>query len=185
MQTAQALMNVNTAKAKLAEQDEEDKKAKTFHEKEIDKMRDDPDNRLHKAAVALGHKRASEFLSYVTNPNHVQHDRAYKRFKDEFDLDSKKMTHHFVSEAEDELDAHEYEKKDPAYEATVLRKWKPESVTSSVEQKFYDNFCEMLKDKWSRSGYRHDKAVIENYAHKYGLKAVLNNVDLMNFEPKK
>jgi hypothetical protein len=151
-------------------EDKKEEKERTFHQKEIDRMNADPENKTYMVAKELGMKLSNDFLKSATDTHASNHEQCFDRFKYEFGLDSKKVDDYFIDEACKNLNAREFEKSDPNYEENLLKKYRP---------------CEAMKEKWTKRGYRGDRAFVSAYTGKYPVIANDLSVSLKEFEPKK
>jgi hypothetical protein len=181
-QTLASLLGTATAKAGNAKKEEE--REKTFHEKELDKMREDPANQKLVQAKAIAKASADSFMKSCTDTQDRNHKDNFMQFKNEFELDVKKVDEHFLNKICSEMNAREYEKKDPNYEANLKRKYKPVGITAPMQMTIYSNFCADLDDKHARVGYKGDAKFCKNYCETYGLAPNDNIIDLRNIVPK-
>lgn len=186
----QASMNANSMKAKL-EKEEEEKKVKaknedlSFHEKEVMRMQNDPNNVIHQAAIAIGKKNAEEFINSALDRNHPDHNKNFPVFRDVYGLDTAKCSQDFIDKSCSDMKTRAYEKKDPAYEANVLRLYKPVGNVTTMKQKLYQNFVDGASDKWKKSGYQFDSDYIDKLAKNYILQRNEGLSDLKDFQLKK
>jgi len=187
MQSLSSVMGNVTAKIKTAEvaKAESEKKEKTFHQKELARKDADPNNSNFKGARALGLARAKDFLTAAVSPHRPDHEDAFKIFKEKYDMNAGAVDEDFVDHACAELEAYPPEIADPAYEATLMRKYKPQGDVEPAKQKFYENFCDALRQKWNRVGYRGDRDFVQAYSDKYNLKPNERLQELIDFQPKK
>lgn len=172
------------AEAKAAAEIKASVKEPTFHDKERARMAADPENNAHKGAVALGKKRAADFLESALNTHHIQHKGNFEVFKSQFNMDPKALEDDYVAKACDELNAHEFEKSDPNYENTLKLKYKPFDNPTITKMKIYDNFCNAVDEKHKRIGYQGDKNFVESYASTYCLTPNNSTINFREFQPK-
>jgi hypothetical protein len=184
-QTMATLMNANTVRAKLEEKADEDKKEKelSFFDRERQRKYDDPQNSAYENAKALGKADAIAFLNSATSEHHIQHKASFARFRDEFDLDAKKVEDYFVAKKCEEKKAFPYDLEDPNYSRTLKLKYKPSSDSTKEKMKLYDNFCNALDEKHSRVGTKGDAEWVRNYTSNYCLKANEADMNLKSFQP--
>jgi hypothetical protein len=119
------------------------------------------------------------------SPHHLQHDANWKKFKDEFNLDEKKVEKYFIDKYANKIGASEFEWEDQNYVRNLKLKYKPTENITAVQQKLYENFCRALDANHFQLGYHGDKAFVEAYSLKYGLLPNQRNSQLMAFEPNK
>jgi hypothetical protein len=190
-QTMQSAMDSITMKRKLdvqKEAEEKGKKEASFWEKELLRMATDPENKQMKIARTVGLARTSAFLASVTNPKDKEHETNLGVFKTAYGMDSKKLESDFIKQAEEELGAREFERRDPStYESNVLAKFRPtgkklidkndpnkgyhsEVGISQMDMTMYNNFCSAVQAKWEKSGYRFDSKIIPEIADRYGME---------------
>jgi len=185
MKTQSLNSAISAVKAQVKKPEENKEPEKSFHQKEREREAADPENTAYKTAVNLGKIRSADFIKSAHDRFSKDHDKCLERFKDEFELDHKKVEEHFINEACAELDAHPYEKKDPAYEENIFRKYKPSGDVPAARHKFYDEFCDAMREKWMRRGYSGDAAFIDAYCHKYPVLPNDHISSLKEFQPKK
>ena len=80
--------------------------------------------------------------------------------------------------------ARPYEFNDPAYEANVLKKYRPTGNLTKDKLACFEMFTEKMKDKWFEGGYVGDKAFAAATASNYGLEANNSTIELRTFQPK-
>ncbi|HEY1872072.1 MAG TPA: hypothetical protein VGG71_13505 [Chitinophagaceae bacterium] len=197
MQTLQTVLNASIMSGKLAkdpifasktetgESQEHKEYQKTFHQKELDRKAVDPQNTDHLGAVALGKARTMAFMQSATNPHDKNHEKNFERFKMDFGLDARNAEDHFVSASCDELNAHPFDLADPTYEKTLMEKFRPTGDIPENKQKFYDNFCNALREKWDKVGYKGDEKFVKEYTGKYCLTSQDHLSKFKDFQPRK
>jgi hypothetical protein len=55
---------------------------------------------------------------------------------------------------------------------------------SPLDMGVWNIFCQKMKEKWSRAGYRFDDKAIAELISTYGLKANDNDMNLREIKPK-
>ena len=183
LESAIASMQAST-KSNIVAKDK--KQEPTFHEKELVKMYENPKNTLREAALDQGKKMADEFMKTVFDMKHKDHEKNFARFKNDFEMNVDRARKTIVEDFCDSLNAHPYEKKDPAYEKQVLDKYKPMNKNASIEAlKFYNGFVDSMHAKWNREGYRGDAGYVGALVDKYCLQPNEHIQNLRDFRPKK
>jgi hypothetical protein len=185
-QTAQGLLNANKARLQAEKPAKEVilNKAKTFHQKQLEKKAADPENTGFHGAVALGRASAKAFLRSVIDPKHPDHEKNLATFKNDHGSDSRKTITRFIDQACKDLDEGPFELADPAYEQHVIAKYKPQGNVTHEQVAFHNNFQKAMGDKWARAGYAGDQPFVDAYTDKYGLKPT-NDSGLRDFALRK
>ena len=100
-------------------------------------------------------------------------------------MNSKYLEDDCVRQACDELNAYEYEMRDPAYEDNIMKKYKPVGEVTPEKMKIVDSFFDELRKKWLRQGYKGDRTFIDTFTNKYSIKPNDNVQQLKDFQPKR
>ena len=175
-----ARINAEKIEAKLKSEPKE----KTFHEKELDRMAADPANGLHKAAIAVGKKNAEEFINAALDRHHKDHKANLGVFRDVYHMSPQKCEEDFIQKSCSDMKTREFEKRDPGYEQTVLRLYKPVGDLTPMKQRMVQLFNDAVQEKWRKQGYLHDEEFCKNAASEYCLKRNESDSQLRDFKLK-
>jgi len=100
-------------------------------------------------------------------------------------MNSKDLEDDCVRQACDELNAYEYEMRDPAYEDNIMKKYKPVGEVTPEKMKIVDSFFDELRKKWQRQGYKGDRTFVDAFTSKYSIKPNDSVQQLKDFQPKR
>ena len=187
IQTLQSAMSRTTVMAKaekVAAEEAKNKKELTFHQKQAAAAAKDPENRAYQNALINGNVQAAGFLATLKYPDHPDHEKNLQIFRNEHSMDPRKTVEAFKEKACKDAGAFAYELRNLAYEQNVLKPYRPTGNITTTAMDFYANMQRAVNQKWEKSGYKGDKAFIEDYANKYGLTRNDTTMDMRNIQPK-
>jgi hypothetical protein len=156
----------------------------SFHSLEMKRLSKDPQNLAHQKSITEGKLMAREFMNEVSTVQHPLHEKSFAKYSDVYNCNAQVAENDFIARAALKNGTSPVEKKNPTYEDTLLKKYKPvDSGVTDLSLKFYTAFVDSMEQKWNRVGYKGDREHCSTFCSKYGLIQNNNIHSLKEFQP--